>query len=205
MNSKKPNIPAVERRVDLDQRRRVAEMSLEETRRLLLTSEVTGLPSRRAFDEAGIAPAVAMSDLDGLKTVNDQYSYEAGNALLKAKGDALRQVGLDAYHDKGDEFLYRGSSVEELRVKLEAATGVLANCAVIVRRATGDSLSLTGAKFSFGVGKSLEEAEAMLKAHKDERQRRGELGRGRFFGITAREEGLHQAEDGDTPKDGLGR
>ena len=57
------NPPAGERRVALEERRRVAEMSPEEMRRELLTSEVTGLPNRRAFDEAGVASAVAMPDL----------------------------------------------------------------------------------------------------------------------------------------------
>src|SRR5438445_5906876 len=104
-----------ERRVALGERRRVAEMSPEEMRRELLTSDVTGLPNRRAFDEAAAAPAVAMSDVDGLKALNDQYGYEVGNAFLKAKAAALRHVGLEAYHDKGDEFLYRGASNEELQ------------------------------------------------------------------------------------------
>ena len=69
------NPPAGERRVSLEERRRVAEMSPEEMRRELLTSEVTGLPNRRAFDEAGSASAVAMSDVDGLKALN-KYGYE---------------------------------------------------------------------------------------------------------------------------------
>ena len=64
----------------------VAEMSPEEMRRELLTSEVTGLPNRRAFDEAGVSSAVAMSDVDGLKALN-KYGYQAGNAVLKAKAD----------------------------------------------------------------------------------------------------------------------
>jgi GGDEF domain-containing protein len=51
-----------ERRVALERRRRVAEMSRGEMERELLTSEVTGLPNRRAFDEAGLALAVAMCD-----------------------------------------------------------------------------------------------------------------------------------------------
>src|SRR5215467_11535721 len=58
-----------ERRVALEKRRLVSEMSVEEMRRELLTSQVTGLPNRRAFDEAGPAPAVAMADMDGLKCV----------------------------------------------------------------------------------------------------------------------------------------
>ena len=38
-----------------------------------------------------------MSDLDGLKALN-KYGYEVGNAILKAKAEALRESGLDAYH-----------------------------------------------------------------------------------------------------------
>ena len=99
-----------ERRCDSEKRRHVAEMSLEEMRGLLLTSAVTGLPNRRAFEEAGSAPAVAMSDLDGLKAMNN-YGYAVGDAVLRAKADALRDTDLDAYHDKGDEFLFRGDDV----------------------------------------------------------------------------------------------
>jgi GGDEF domain-containing protein len=56
--------------------------------RELLTSQVTGLSNGRAFEEAVIAPAFGMSDVDGLKASNDQYGYEAGNALLRAKAEA---------------------------------------------------------------------------------------------------------------------
>ena len=118
------NPPGCERRVALGKRRRVAEMSPEEMRRELLTSEVTGLPNRRAFGEAGAALAVAMSDVDGLKALN-KYGYEAGNAVLKAKADALREAGLEAYHDKGDEFLCRGNHINELLAKLERARAIL--------------------------------------------------------------------------------
>jgi GGDEF domain-containing protein len=91
---------AGERRVALAERRRVPELSPEEMQRELLTSEVTGLPNRRAFGEAGAADAVAMSDVNGLKALN-KYGYAVGNAVLKAKADALREAGLEAYHDKG--------------------------------------------------------------------------------------------------------
>ena len=86
--------PNIERRVALKERQRVSEMSPEQLRQELLTCEVTGLPNRRAFDEAGESPAVALSDLDGLKAVNDKYG--AGDALLKAKATALREAGLEA-------------------------------------------------------------------------------------------------------------
>src|SRR5215471_1999154 len=115
-----PNPCMTERRVALEKRRRVSEMSVEEMRRELLTSQVTGLPNRRAFDEAGPAAAVAMADMDGLKALNN-YGYDVGNALLLAMAGVLRQVGLAAFHDKGDEFLCRGFETENLRSKLESA------------------------------------------------------------------------------------
>jgi len=177
------NHPLGERRVALEKRRHVAEMSPEEMRRELLTSEVTGLPNRRAFGEAGLALAVAMSDVDGLKALN-KYGYEAGNAVLKAKADALRLAGLEAYHDKGDEFLCRGNHIKELLAKLERARAILRDRTIVAERADGSTLSITGADFSYGVGKDIDEAEFDLGSHKAEREGKGEIARGELRGIT---------------------
>jgi GGDEF domain-containing protein len=176
-----------ERRVALEKRRRVAEMSPAEMQRELLTSEVTGLPNRRAFDEAGAAPAIAMSDLDGLKALNE-FGYEVGNAVLKAKGDALREAGLEAYHDKGDEFLCRGDRTEDLVPKLELARAILRDRTIVVEPADGSALSVTGTDFSYGVGKDIYEAESNLRKFKGEREGRGEITRGELRGINIMKE-----------------
>jgi GGDEF domain-containing protein len=178
---------AGERRVALGKRRHVAEMSPEEMRRELLTSEVTGLPNRRAFAEAGAALAVAMSAVDGLKALN-KYGYETGNAVLKAKAEALHEAGLEAYHDKGDEFLCRGHNTKELLAKVERARTILRNRTIVVEGTGGNNLSFTGADFSYGVGKDINEAELLLKMHKTERESRGEIARGELRGITIRTE-----------------
>jgi GGDEF domain-containing protein len=178
--------PARERRVALKKRRHVAQMSSEEMRRELLTSEVTGLPNRRAFDEAGVSSAVAMSDVDGLKALN-KYGYETGNAVLKAKADSLLEAGLEAYHDKGDEFLCRGNHIKELLAKLEDARVILRDRTIVVERADGSTLSVTGADFSYGVGKDIDEAESNLLSHKAERENRGEVARGQLRGITIKD------------------
>jgi GGDEF domain-containing protein len=181
------NPPTGERRVALAKRRRVVEMSPEEMRRELLTSEVTGLPNRRAFNEAGTASAVAMSDVDGLKALN-KYGYEAGNAVLKAKADALREAGLEAFHDKGDEFLCRGHSIKELLVKLERARAILRDRTIVVERTDRNTLSITGADFSYGVGKDIDVAESGLRSHKARREGRGEIARGELRGIIVKTE-----------------
>jgi len=181
------NPPARERRVALKKRRHVAEMSPEEMRRELLTSEVTGPPNRRAFRETRAALAVAMSDVDGLKALN-KYGYETGNAVLQAKADALREAALEAYHDKGDEFLCRGKHIKELLAKLERARAILRDRTIVAERADGSTLSITGADFSYGVGKDIDEAESDLRSHKAKREGRGEIARGELRGITIKTE-----------------
>jgi GGDEF domain-containing protein len=171
------NPPARERRVALKKRRHVAEMSPEEMRRELLTSEVTGLPNRRAFREAGAALAIAMSDVDGLKALNE-YGYEVGDAVLKAKADALREALLEAYHDKGDEFLCRGIDIKNLQAQLESARAILRDRTIIVERANRSALNITGMDFSYGIGRDIHEAEFRLKRHKAEREDRREIRRG---------------------------
>ena len=104
----------IERRTDNVTRKRVAEMSPEEMRRALSVSDKTDLPNRRAFEEGKAAPWVAISDVNGLKALNDEYGYSAGDALIRSFAEVLVNVGLDAYHDKGDEFLCKGSPIRIL-------------------------------------------------------------------------------------------
>ena len=154
--------PRNERRRNPELRKRIDEMTPEEMRKLLLHSETTDLPNSRSFWEAEAkspSPAVAMSDADGLKAFNDKFGYDAGDALLKAKADALRQAGLDAYHDKGDEFMYRGQSKEELKEKLEKARETLRNQVFDVTLDDGTQVKLKGVDFSYGTGKDLDEAQ----------------------------------------------
>ena len=101
----------IERRIDHVTRKRVSEMSPGEMRRALLTSEKTDLPNRRAFDEGKPSAFVAMSDVNGLKALNDQFGYSAGDILIRSFAELLESLGLDAYHDKGDEFLCKVSLI----------------------------------------------------------------------------------------------
>lgn len=183
-----------ERRVDPTQRQRVAEMSPEEMRQELLTSKATGLPNRRSFEDQEPAKATAMSDADGLKALNDKFGYAAGDALLKAKGEALKEAGLDAYHDKGDEFLYRGESSVDLKQKLEKAREILRNREIQVTMDDGTTKAFKGADFSYGTGEDLSKAESGLKQHKAEREARGERARGELRGI---QETRPQEDQGD--------
>jgi len=89
---------------------------------------------------------------------------------------------LEAYHEKGDEFLFRGQSPDELRTKLEQARDVLRNVQFDVE-ADGKKMTLKGVDFSYGTGTDLHEAEDGLHEHKDEREAAGERQRGELGGI----------------------
>jgi GGDEF domain-containing protein len=49
-------------------------------------------------------------DVNGLKALNDEYGYAAGDILIHRFAEGLLSVGRDVYHDKGDEFLCKGKS-----------------------------------------------------------------------------------------------
>jgi len=157
----------VERRSDFATRKRVAEMSPEEMRRALLTSDKTGLPNKRAFDEGQASPFVAMSDIDGLKMMNDKFGYATGDMLIRTFAEVLLSVGLDAYHDKGDEFLCKGRSFQELNTKLCQAQHLLKEQKFVAESMSGLVAKIDGAEFCFGIGTNLAEAERSLKLQKE--------------------------------------
>jgi GGDEF domain-containing protein len=160
----------IERRVDFERRKRVAEMSPEEMRRALLVSEKTGLPNRRAFEEASASPYVAMVDVNGLKGLNDELGYAAGDILIHRLAEVLLSVQLSAYHDKGDEFLCKGESFRELNQKLTQAQKLLQEQPFVVPSVHDRITTVEGANFSFGIGTNLTEAERSLKHQKELRK-----------------------------------
>lgn len=182
-----------DRRSNLAERKRVADMKPEEMARELHTSRLDNgdgthtempIPNGRAFHDALSSPAVAMSDADALKAFNDKFGYKAGNTILVAKAEAAKEAGLDAYHQKGDEFLYRGDSAEQLNAGLEKAREILRNREFTVTDSEGKTVTLKGVDFSYGTGTDLKAAESGLKAHKTAREAAGERARGELRGIT---------------------
>jgi len=157
----------IERRVDHVTRKRVSEMSPEEMTRALLTSEKTGLPNRRAFDEDVASPWVAMSDVNGLKELNDKFGYSAGDSLIGRFAEALVGIGLDAYHNQGDEFLFKGKSYRELNGKLSEVQRLLRAQPFAVQALDGRITTIPGADFCFGIGTTLQQAERSLKHQKE--------------------------------------
>jgi diguanylate cyclase (GGDEF)-like protein/putative nucleotidyltransferase with HDIG domain len=103
------------------QRRRLNAARVEELERLaeMASSDpLTGLRNHRVFHEdlarelqhagrTGLPLALALIDLDDLKTLNDMQGHQAGDARIRALADTLRATmrGADqAYRIGGDEF-----------------------------------------------------------------------------------------------------
>jgi len=141
-----------------------AAQIVEPVRRVVLISALTGLPNRLAFDEGEASPFVAIADVDLMRAFNDFYGQIAGDALLRRLAHILTGVGLDAYHDQGDEFLCKGESREELNAKLSQARQIFRESFQVY--AEGRIQTIEGTDFSFGIGASLEEEEAALSETK---------------------------------------
>src|SRR6185436_10911595 len=100
-------------------RKRVEHMTEEEKVRALLTDELTGLGNRRAWEQADRRPVQAMLDVEGLKWVNDNLGWAAGDELLRAVAAAIREDGALGYRLGGDEFVVQGKD----RRAVESAVG----------------------------------------------------------------------------------
>lgn len=162
-----------ERRIDTTMRKRVAQMSSEEMKRTLLTHELTGIPNRRAYQEAEKLPVHASVDADSLKWFNDTLGHEAGDQVLRAIAGALVAATSEAYHISGDEFLVQGHSEDEVRRAVLRARRLLQRAVVQARLPDGTVIRKLGLEISYGIGGGRVESEAALAQAKRSREASG--------------------------------
>ncbi len=110
---------------------------LEEARDNARRDPLTGLPNRRAFEEAFAAQAdmgagmcVAVCDVDHFKGVNDRFGHAVGDRVLKTIAEALVEscpAQLVARYG-GEEFaiLFAGADIEKARIVLDHARATVA-------------------------------------------------------------------------------
>jgi GGDEF domain-containing protein len=169
---------------DCRSRQRVASMTEQEKTRALLVDELTCLGNRRAWEERDHRPFQAVLDVEGLKWVNDNVGWAAGDALLKAVAGALRAERIRAYRLGGDEFVFESDDVDTARAALDRLRQRLGTTEILARRADGSPRRLRGPRIHAGIGRSLDEAQAELNAAKragvatGERASRGHRPRG---------------------------
>ncbi|MEW6594250.1 MAG: GGDEF domain-containing protein [Thermodesulfobacteriota bacterium] len=102
--------------------------AMESAHGMAFRDELTGLPGRRALNEAMLRLrgdyTVAMVDVDHFKNFNDQHGHDIGDQVLRMVAGKLRQVrgGGKAFRYGGEEFtiLFSGKGREEAMPHLEA-------------------------------------------------------------------------------------
>ncbi|HDT11837.1 MAG TPA: GGDEF domain-containing protein, partial [bacterium] len=104
--------------------------------------ELTGLPARRAFNEAisklGGKYTIAMVDIDHFKRFNDRYGHQTGDQVLRMIASHLRNVsgGGRAFRYGGEEFvlIFPGMSRRETRSHLENLREEIQNSGFMLRQ-----------------------------------------------------------------------
>ena len=100
----------------------------EELNSLYVTDQLTGLNNRFGIErfgkplfdslcEAHREVAFIFVDIDGMKTINDQWGHEAGDCALKLTAEAMRRALGDRYFIMrygGDEFIALGPTAPDL-------------------------------------------------------------------------------------------
>lgn len=120
----------------------LASSIVESTYSLAYRDELTGLHSRRAFNDATSGMkhpyAVAAVDIDHFKSINDTYGHDTGDQVLRLVASRLASVtgGGNAYRVGGEEFtiLFPGRNAEEVFQHLELLRMNIESCSFRLRR-----------------------------------------------------------------------
>jgi diguanylate cyclase (GGDEF)-like protein len=114
---------------------------LQESHRLAFNDELTGLPGRRALQEAmaGLGPryVLAMADVDHFKSFNDMHGHDVGDQVLKLVAARLAEVegGGRAFRYGGEEFtvVFTDATLDEAMPHLDAIRASVAAYRMAVR------------------------------------------------------------------------
>ena len=114
---------------------------LQESYRMAFRDELTGLPGRRALQEAlaalGPAYAIAMVDVDHFKQFNDAHGHDVGDQVLKLVAARLAAVGGGgrAFRYGGEEFvvLFPDATPVQTLPHLEAVRGAVEQHGMVLR------------------------------------------------------------------------
>jgi diguanylate cyclase (GGDEF)-like protein len=120
----------------------LASSVVENSYSLAFRDELTGLHSRRAFNDALLrlkAPyAIAEVDIDHFKNINDTYGHDTGDQVLRLVASRISMVsgGGQAYRVGGEEFtvLFPGRTAKEVFDPLELLRMDIESCSFRLRR-----------------------------------------------------------------------
>ena len=114
---------------------------IEMSYHMAFLDELTGLPGRRAFNEAalklGDSYAVAMVDVDHFKKFNDTHGHECGDQVLRLVASRLADVsgGGHVFRYGGEEFavIFPGKTTRQTILHLEELRRQIADAEFTVR------------------------------------------------------------------------
>jgi diguanylate cyclase (GGDEF)-like protein/PAS domain S-box-containing protein len=110
-----------------------------EIERLALHDPLTGLPNRRLFEDrlefaltgarrVHARVAIMLIDLDGFKSINDQFGHDAGDAVLRGVSERLTttiRASDTVARTGGDEFVVIAEGVESRETTAQLAAKIL--------------------------------------------------------------------------------
>jgi diguanylate cyclase (GGDEF)-like protein len=113
----------------------------EDSYRLAYQDELTGLPSRRAFEEAlpqlNGSYTLAMVDIDHFKRFNDRHGHAAGDQALRMVASELARIsaGGKPYRYGGEEFaiVFPATTVADARQALDSVRQAIADRRFAIR------------------------------------------------------------------------
>jgi len=120
----------------------LASCIVENSYSLAYRDELTGLRSRRAFNDAlsALKPpyAIAVVDIDNFKSINDTYGHDSGDQVLRLVASRLAGVsgGGEPYRVGGEEFtiLFPGRNTQEIFAHLELLRMNIESCSFRLRK-----------------------------------------------------------------------
>jgi len=163
-----------ERRRDEIGRKKIDDMTPEEMTMVLKQDQLTGLKNERSYNEVEKLPAQGSMDMDKLKSINDQFGHQAGDALIKHVADSFNKDD-QVFRLHGDEFAFQGQTEEEIHAMVIKSRAWLADNPFQVIGKDGTVLTEVTGGYSYGTatGKDAEEtfgrAEESLKEDKANR------------------------------------
>lgn len=165
---------AGDRRRDQEKRKKIADMTEDELRQALLTSDVTGIPNRRAYEDSEKLPVQISVDADSLKWVNDNMSPESGDQMLRTIGQVMSEETNQAYHISGDEFMGQAQTEAEAADIMQRVNNRLKDAEITIERPDGETVIKKGLSITYGVGGTKNAADHHLKQEKVRKEQAGE-------------------------------
>lgn len=160
------------------------QAALAELHNTAYRDNLTELPNRAAFMVSESAPENAGKsrtswDVEGLKWANDTYGHEAGDHILKAVAQAMREAGIDGYRVGGDEFWSLDSTPDAAASNIAKVNQRLADALIHVETPDGRQVTLKGIRAWAASGADIAGAERGLLAVKENAVQGGQrAGRG---------------------------